>query len=73
MDLTEAQDIKMRWQEYTESESCSVISDSVTPWIVHGILQARVLEWVDFPFSKGSSQPKNRTQVSYIAGRFFTS
>ena len=41
--------------------------------IVHGILQARILEWVAFPFSRGSSQPRDRTQVSCIAGRFFTS
>ena len=56
-----------------ESESHSVMSDSVTPWaIVHGILQARILEWVAFPFSKGSSQPRDGTQPSSIAGRFFT-
>ena len=40
---------------------------------VHGILQARILEWVAVPFSRGSSQPRDRTQVSHIAGRFFTS
>ena len=40
-----------------------------TPWT---ILQARILEWVAFPFSRGSSQPKDQTQVSCIAGRFFT-
>ena len=58
-----------------ESESCSVVSDSVTPMdsTVHGILQARILEWVAFPFSRGSSQPRDRTQVSCIAGGFFTS
>ena len=39
---------------------------------VHGILQARILEWVAIPFSRGSSQPRDRTLVSYIAGRFFT-
>ena len=39
---------------------------------VYGILQARILEWVAVPFSRGSSQPKDRTQVSHIAGRFFT-
>ena len=39
---------------------------------VHGILQARVLEVVAFSFSRRSSQPSNRTQVSCIAGRFFT-
>ena len=36
-----------------------------------GILQARILEWVAKPFSKGSSQPRDQTQVSHIAGRFF--
>ena len=41
--------------------------------IVHGILKARILEWVAFPFSRGSSQPRDQTQVSCIAGRFFTS
>ena len=40
---------------------------------VHGILQARILEWVAFPFSRGSSQPRDRTQVSRTAGKFYTS
>ena len=40
---------------------------------VHGILQTRILEWVASPFFRGSSQPRDRIQVSYIAGRFFTS
>ena len=40
---------------------------------VHGILQARILEWVAFPFCRGSSQPRFRTQLSHIAGRLFTS
>ena len=39
---------------------------------VHEILQARILEWVDIPFSGGSSQPRDQTWVSCIAGRFFT-
>ena len=38
----------------------------------HGILQARILQWVAVPFSRGSSQLRNWTQVSCIAGRFFT-
>ena len=42
-------------------------------YIVHGILQARILEWVAFPFFRGSSQPRDQTQVSHISGRFFTS
>ena len=41
--------------------------------IVHGILQARILEWIAFPFSRRSSQPRDQTQVSRIADRFFTS
>ena len=40
---------------------------------VHGILVARILEWIANPFSRGSSQPKDWTQVSHSAGRFFTS
>ena len=40
---------------------------------VHGLLQARILEWAAFPFSWGSSQHRDRTQISRIAGGFFTS
>ena len=40
-------------------------------YIVHGILQARILEWVAIPFSRGSSQSRDLTQVSCIAGGFF--
>ena len=40
---------------------------------VHGILQARILEWVVFPFSRGSSQPRDQTQASHVAGGFFIS
>ena len=56
------------------SESRSVVSDSEIPCTntVHGILQARILEWVAFSFSSGSSQPRNWTGVSCTAGRFFT-
>ena len=39
---------------------------------VHGILQARVLEWVAMPFSRRSSQPRDHAHVSCITGRFFT-
>ena len=38
---------------------------------VHGILQARILQWVAIPFSRASSRPRDRSQVSCIAGRFF--
>ena len=43
-----------------------------TDYTVHEILQARILEWVAFPLSRGSSQSRDRTQVSRIVGRFFT-
>ena len=42
-------------------------------YTVHGILQARILEWAAFPFSRGSSQPRDSNHLSRIAGRFFTS
>ena len=42
-------------------------------YTVHGILKAKILEWVAFPFSRGSSQPWDQTQVSHIAGKFYTS
>ena len=52
------------------SQSCWLFA---TPWnVVHGILQARILEWVAFPFFRWSSQPMYQTQVSCIADRFFT-
>ena len=56
----------------------SIVSDSLWPHdcspsgsSVPGILQARILEWVAMPSSRGSSQPRDRTQVSHIAGRFY--
>ena len=56
-----------------------VVSDSLWPMdcsppgsSVHGILQARILEWVAISFPRGSSQPRDWTQVSLVAGRFFT-
>ena len=60
-------------------QSLSGVWLSVTPWTVAhqvplsmGILQARILEWIAMPSSRGSSQPRDHTQVSHIAGRFFT-
>ena len=52
--------------------SCSTLCDPMG-YTVHGILQVRLLEWVAFPFSRGSSQLRDWTPVSHIAGRFFTS
>ena len=67
--------IKEKW---SEGESCSVLSDSLWP---HGLYRglnfpgqnSGVGNWVAIPFSRGSSQPRAKTQVFHIAGRFFTS
>ena len=58
--------------EVKVTQSCPTLCGSMD-YTVHGILQARILEWVAFPFSRGSSQPRDWTQVSHIAGRIFTS
>ena len=60
------------WEAWTEKSLSRVLlfaSMDCSPWI----LQARTLEWVAFPFSRGSSQARDWTQVSRIVGRFFTS
>ena len=61
------------------SESHSLVTDSCNPMdcslpgsSVHGILQARILEWIAISFSRGYFWPGNQTPVSCIAGRFFT-
>ena len=64
----------MKWQ------LLSHVQLFVTPWtearqgpLSMGILQARTLKWVAVPSSRETSQPRDQTQVSLIAGRFFTS
>ena len=52
------------------SQSCLILGDPMD-YTVHGILQAIILEWVAVPFSRGSSQLRDQTQVYHIAGRFF--
>ena len=54
------------------AQLCPTLWDPMD-YTVHRILQARILEWVAFPFSKESSQPRDWTQVSHTAGGFFTS
>ena len=54
------------------TQSCPTLCNPMD-YIVHGILQARILEGVTFLFSRGSSQPRDLTLVSLIAGGFFTS
>jgi len=58
---------------FDELLKVKVLFEALWTYTVHGILQARILEWIALPFSRGSSQPRDRTQVSHIAGRFFTS
>ena len=58
--------------EMKVSQSCPTLCDPMD-YTVHGILQARILQCVAFPFSRGSSQPRDQTQVSHSAGGFFTS
>ena len=51
---------------------CNPMDCSLPRFSVHGIFQARLLEWVAISFSRGSSQPRDQTRVSRIAGRSFT-
>ena len=60
------------WSEVKVAQLCLILCD-LMDYIVHGILQARILEWVAVPFSRGSSQPRDGTHVSHIAGGLVTS
>ena len=64
------------WREVLVAQSCLTLFDpmncSPPGSSVRGIFQARILEWVVIPFSRASSQPRDRTWVSCIAGGFFT-
>ena len=64
----------LKWSEV--AQSCLTLYDpmncSLPGFSVHGVFQARVLEWVAISFSRGSSWPSGRTQLSCIAGRHFT-
>ena len=62
--------VPKKWMQVTQS--CLTLCDPID-YTVYGILQARILEWVTFPFSSVSSQHRNWNQVSRIAGGFFTS
>ena len=61
---------------YSVAKSCPALWDpmdwSLPGSSVHGISQARILEWITISFSRGSSQLMDQTQVSHIEGRFFT-
>ena len=57
---------------FSRVQLCNHMGCSLSGSSVHRILQARVLEWVTMPSSRGSSQSRDQTQVSFIAGRFCT-
>ena len=65
--------VRERKKESEVAQSCLTLCDPVDCSLpgssVHGILHARILEWVAISFSRGSSRPRDRTQVSHIAGR----
>ena len=63
--------VKWKWSRSVMSDSSRLVDCSPPSSSVHGILQARILEWVAISFSRGSSQPRDRTQVSHTAGRCF--
>ena len=63
-----------KWSEVSQSclTLCGPIDCSLPCSSIHGIFQARVLEWIAISFSRGPSRPRDRTQVSCIVGRCFT-
>ena len=63
-----------KWNEFAQSclTLCNPVDCSLPGSSIHGIFQARVLEWVAIFFSRGSSLPRDQTQVSHIVGRRFT-
>ena len=62
---------EVKWNEVKVTQSCQTLCELVDE-TVHGILQARILDWVAIPFCKESSPPRELTKVSHIAGIFFT-
>ena len=60
-----------KWSHSVVSDSLQPVDCSPPSSSVHGILQARILEWVAISFSRGSSWPRDQTQVSHISGRRF--
>ena len=65
---------EVKWSEVAQScrTLCGSMDCSPTGYSVHGIFQARVLEWGAISFSRGSSRPRDRTPVSCIVGRYVT-
>ena len=65
---------RLKWSEVAQScpTLCNPMDSSLPGSAVHGIFQARILEWIAISFSRGSSQPRDRIRVSCIADRCFT-
>ena len=63
---------KVKVKSLSRVQLCDPMDCSPSGSSVHGIFQARVLEWTAISFSRGSSRPRNRSRVSRIAGRHFT-
>ena len=61
-----------RKKERKSTKSCPTLCDPIECTLPDSSVQARILVWTGISFSRGSSQPRNRTQVYSIAGRFFT-
>ena len=59
------------WWSHSVVSLCDPMDCNLLSFSVHGILQARILEWIAISFSRGSSRPRDRTRVSRIAGRRF--
>ena len=65
---------EVRWDEVkslSRVQLCDPVDCNLLDFSVHGILQARILEWIAISFSRGSSRPRDRTQVSHVGGRRF--
>ena len=72
--ISKGRAIILKWSEVAQSclTLCNPMGCSLPGSSVHGIFQTRMLEWIAIFFARGSSRPRNRTQVSRIAGRCFT-
>ena len=64
---------EVKWSEVKWVAQLRLTFCNPIDYTVYGVLQARILEWVAFPFSRGSPQPRDWTHISHIVGRFFTS
>ena len=75
LELTPKKDVLFIIGESEVAQSCPTLCDpmdcSLPGFSVHGILQARILEWITISFSRGSPRPRDRTQISHIGGRCF--